>query len=75
MIIEKGDAKPYMMTQQDLEFLASRKFSRDEIFGMFQVSPAVVGVIENANRSIMDGLSTRTRSTTWPLASRIGLSL
>lgn len=55
MIIEKGDAKPYMMSQQDLDFLNSRKFTRDEIFGMFQVSPAVVGVIENANRSIMDG--------------------
>ncbi|MBY4210804.1 phage portal protein [Rhodococcus fascians] len=43
------------MSQQDLDFLASRKFTRDEIFAMFQTSPAVVGMIENANRSIMDG--------------------
>lgn len=55
LLVENGDAKPYMVSQQDLDFLNSRKFTRDEIFGMFQVSPAVVGVIENANRSIMDG--------------------
>lgn len=55
LLVENGDAKPYMVSQQDLDFLASRKFARDEIFAMFQVSPAVVGMIENANRSIMDG--------------------
>jgi HK97 family phage portal protein len=55
LLVENGDAKPYMVSQQDLDFLASRKFTRDEIFAMFQVSPAVVGMVENANRSIMDG--------------------
>lgn len=55
LLIENGDAKPYMVNQQDLDFLNSRKFTRDEIFAMFQVSPAVVGMVENANRSIMDG--------------------
>ena len=55
LLVEAGEAKPYMVNQQDLDFLNSRKFTRDEIFAMFQVSPAVVGMIENANRSIMDG--------------------
>lgn len=55
LLVENGEAKPYMVSQQDLDFLASRKFTRDEIFAMFQVSPAVVGMVENANRSIMDG--------------------
>lgn len=55
LLVEGGDVKPYMVNQQDLDFLASRKFTRDEIFAMFQTSPAVVGIIENANRSIMDG--------------------
>ncbi|MBB0998289.1 phage portal protein [Dietzia maris] len=55
LLVEGGDVKPYMVNQQDLDFLASRKFTRDEIFAMFQTSPAVVGLIENANRSIMDG--------------------
>jgi phage portal protein BeeE len=27
LLIEGGDAKPYMLSQQDLDFLASRKFS------------------------------------------------
>ena len=53
--VENGDVKPYMVSQQDLDFLASRKFTRDEIFAMFQTSPGVVGMIENANKSIMDG--------------------
>lgn len=55
LLVENGEAKPYMVNQQDLDFLNSRKFTRDEIFAMFQVSPAVVGMVENANRSIMDG--------------------
>lgn len=55
LLVENGDAKPYMVSQQDLDFLNSRKFTRDEIFAMFQTSPGVVGMIENANKSIMDG--------------------
>lgn len=67
LMVENGDAKPYMVSQQDLDFLASRKFTRDEIFAMFQVSPAVVGLIENANRSIMDGaVYTHTINNTLP---------
>lgn len=55
LLVENGDAKPYMMSQQDLDFLASRKFSMQEILAMFNVSPAVLGLIEDANKSIMDG--------------------
>ena len=55
VMIEKGEIKPYMLTQQDLDFLKSREFTRDEIFAMFHVSPAAVGMIKDANRSIMDG--------------------
>lgn len=55
LLVENGEAKPYMLTQQDLDFLKSREFTRDEIFAMFHVSPAAVGMIKDANRSIMDG--------------------
>lgn len=52
-IILEGGAKlaPYMMSQQDLDFLQSRKFSKDEIFAMFRVSPSIVGMTENVNRA------------------------
>lgn len=52
MILEGGaKVSPYMMTQQDLDFLNSRKFSKDEILAMFRVSPAMLGMTENINRS------------------------
>jgi hypothetical protein len=44
-----------MVSQQDLDFLASRKFTMQEICAMFNVSPAVLGLIEDANKSIMEG--------------------
>ncbi|WOI85985.1 phage portal protein [Rhodococcus qingshengii] len=69
LLVEGGRAHPYMVNQQDLDFLNSRKFTRDEIFAMFQTSPAVVGMIENANRSIMDGaIYTHTILNTIPRA-------
>ncbi|BAS17620.1 uncharacterized protein RBE_0759 [Arthrobacter sp. Hiyo8] len=40
LLIEGGKATPWMLNQQDLDFLESRKFSRDEILAMFKVSPA-----------------------------------
>ncbi|WP_241473781.1 phage portal protein [Mycolicibacterium neoaurum] len=55
LLVENGDAKPYMVSQQDLDFLASRKFSMAEICAMFNVSPAVIGWIEDANKSILEG--------------------
>lgn len=54
LLIEGGDAKPYMLSQQDLDFLNSRKFSRDEILAMWRVSPGVIGFVENVNRANLD---------------------
>jgi HK97 family phage portal protein len=49
LLIEGGDAKPYMLNQQDLDFLNSRKFSRDEILAMWRVNPYIIGSVENVN--------------------------
>jgi HK97 family phage portal protein len=54
LLIEGGKATPWMMNQQDLDFLASRKFSRDEILAMFKVSPGMIGSVENVNRSNLE---------------------
>jgi HK97 family phage portal protein len=52
LLLEGGaTAKPYMMSQQDLDFLESRKFSKDEILAMFRVSPSMLGMTENVNRA------------------------
>lgn len=52
LILEGGaKASPYMLSQSDLDFLASRKFSKDEILAMFRVSPSMLGMTENVNRS------------------------
>lgn len=54
LLIEGGDAKPYMLNQTDLDFLESRKFSMTEILSMWRLSPAMLGQVENVNRSNMD---------------------
>jgi HK97 family phage portal protein len=54
MLIENGDAKPYMLSPQDLDFLASREFSRDEILAMWRVPGAVLGATSDFNRANMD---------------------
>jgi HK97 family phage portal protein len=54
LLIEGGDAQPYMLNQQDLDFLNSRKFSRDEILAMWRVSPGIIGSVENVNRSNLE---------------------
>src|SRR4051794_1124519 len=54
LLIENGDAKPYMLNQQDLDFLASREFSMKEILSMWRVSPGMLGQLENANRSNLE---------------------
>jgi hypothetical protein len=43
-----------MLNQQDLDFLNSRKFSRDEILAMWRVSPGIIGAVENVNRSNLE---------------------
>lgn len=54
LLIEGGKATPWMMTQQDLDFLASRKFTRDEILAMFRLSPGMIGSVENVNRANLE---------------------
>lgn len=54
LLIEGGDVKNVMMSQSDLDFLESRKFSKDEILAMFRVSPGILGMTENVNRANMD---------------------
>jgi hypothetical protein len=54
LLIEGGDAKPYMSNQQDLDFLDSRKFSRDEILVMCKVSPCKLGLVENVNKAFAE---------------------
>lgn len=55
LLIEGGDAKPYMLSPQDLDFLASRKFSMTEILSMWRVSPDLLGQMQSAIRSNLDG--------------------
>jgi HK97 family phage portal protein len=54
LLIEGGTATPYMMTPTDLDFLASREFSMKEILSMWRLSPAMLGQVENVNRSNLD---------------------
>ncbi|RAN78007.1 hypothetical protein B5P43_18420 [Bacillus sp. SRB_336] len=54
MILEAGKVAPWTLNQQDLDFLESRKFSRDEILAMFKVSPGMIGSVENVNRSNLE---------------------
>ncbi len=49
ILIEGGTATPYMMNQQDLDFLESRKFSMTEILAMWRVNPYILGSVENVN--------------------------
>lgn len=54
LVVENGDVNPYMLTHQDLDFLASRAFTRDEILAIFSVSPSMLGMTTNFNRANMD---------------------
>ncbi|WP_181069100.1 phage portal protein [Rathayibacter sp. AY1C5] len=54
LVVENGDVKPYMLTHQDLDFLASRAFTRDEILAIFSVSPSMLGMTTDFNRANMD---------------------
>ena len=52
-VILEGGAKisPFMMSQQDLDFLESKRFTRDEILAMFKVSASNLGITEDVNRA------------------------
>lgn len=59
MLLE-GDltVTPYMLTQREMDYLNSRKFGKDEILAMFKVSPGMLGMVENVNRSNMEASDT-----------------
>ena len=52
-VILEGGAKmsPFMLTTQDLDFLESKRFTRDEILAMFKVSGSNLGITEDVNRA------------------------
>lgn len=54
LLIEGGDVTTLQLSQQDLDFLNSRKFSKDEICAMFRISPASLGMTEGVNHNNMD---------------------
>lgn len=55
LLLEGGaTAKPFALTQKDMDFLSGRKFSMDEILAMFGISPAMLGMIVAANRANME---------------------
>lgn len=39
------------VTQKELDFVESRRFTRDEVFAIFKVPKTMVGIDENANRA------------------------
>lgn len=52
-LILEGGAKisPFMMSAQDLDFLESKKFTRDEILAMFRVGAGSIGIVDDVNRA------------------------
>jgi HK97 family phage portal protein len=50
LLIEGGDATT-LVNQTDLDFINSRKFSRDELLAMWRLSPGMLGMVENVNRA------------------------
>ena len=52
LIMDNGaTVTPYMMSAQDLDFLASKAFTRDEILAMFKVSKSSLGIVDDVNRA------------------------
>lgn len=54
LVVENGEVKPYMLTPQDLDFLASREFTRDEIFGIWTTPLSMIGITGDFNKANMD---------------------
>jgi HK97 family phage portal protein len=55
LILEGGaTGKPFALSQRDMDFLDSRKYAKDELLAAMGVSPAILGMVENVNRSNMD---------------------
>lgn len=55
MIVEGGKITFGMLTQKEMDFLETRKFTKQEIFAMFKVPEALVGITSSFNRSNMEG--------------------
>lgn len=43
--------KPMNLSQKDMEFLEQRRFTRDEILGIFRVPKTILGIVEDVNRA------------------------
>jgi len=52
-IILEGGAKitPYMLNASELDFLESKRFTRDEVLAMFRTSGSSIGITEDVNRA------------------------
>lgn len=52
-VLLEGGVKfnPVNFSQKEMDFLNSRKFNRDEILAMVRVSPSILGMVEDVNRS------------------------
>ena len=81
MLLEGGlKAKPFTLTPQELDWLVSQKFNRDEICALFGVPLAKVGIVEDVNRANAEALDyTFKENTIDPrltrLTSKLNLSL
>lgn len=50
MILESGlEAKPFAVSQKDMEFLEQSRFSRDKILSIFRVHKSVIAITEDVN--------------------------
>lgn len=54
IILEGATVAPFMLTQKEMDFLASQQFTRKELLAFFFVSGAMLGDTDQANRSNMD---------------------
>lgn len=54
IIVEGATVKPFMLTQKEMDFLASQQFTRKEILAFFFVAGAMLGDLDNANRSNLE---------------------
>lgn len=72
-LLDKGlKYKAIPVSKREMDFVESKRLTRDEILAIFKVPPAVVGLTDNANRaSATVALETFYRICVSPLASQI----
>ncbi len=49
-----GEFKPFTLSQRDSQYIESMKLTRQDIAGIFNVNPTMLGDTENANFSVME---------------------